>query len=143
MTVGHDKVNQLRHARFLGGRLEEHMQAHAALIKGKFDVVQTRLEAELGGLGIADWTQPSGGYFVSVDTLPGVANRVVELAGEAGVKLTPAGAPFPYGHDPEDRNIRLAPTFPSKDEVDAAMEVFTLCVRLATVEHLMGPGHSS
>lgn len=136
MTVGHDKVNQLRHARFLEGRLDAHMQDHAALIRGKFERVSQRL-AELEGLEIATWTDPRGGYFVSVDTLPGLASRVVELAASAGVRLTPAGATFPYGRDPEDRNIRIAPTFPALDEVDAAMEVLTLCIQLASSERII------
>ncbi len=137
MTVGHDKVNQLRHARFLAGRLDTHMRAHADLIRGKFEVVQNHLDQELAGLDIACWTQPRGGYFVSVDTRPGLAQRVINLATEAGVALTPAGATFPYGRDPEDRNIRIAPTFPEKAEIEAAMEVFTLCVRLAAAEQII------
>ena len=137
MTVGHDKVNQLRHARFLAGRLDTHMRAHADLVRGKFEVVQDHLDQELAGLDIACWTQPRGGYFVSVDTRPGLAQRVINLATEAGVALTPAGATFPYGRDPEDRNIRIAPTFPEKAEIEAAMEVFTLCVRLAAAEQII------
>lgn len=137
MTVGHDKVNQLRHARFLSGRLEAHMQAHANLIRGKFDAVLGHLDQELSGLDIARWTRPRGGYFISVDTRPGLAQRIIGLAADAGVALTPAGATFPYGRDPEDRNIRIAPTFPETTEIEAAMEVFTLCVRLATAEQII------
>jgi DNA-binding transcriptional MocR family regulator len=100
--------------------------------------VQRRLEDGLGNLNVARWTAPKGGYFVSVDTRPGLAKTVVELAAGAGVKLTPAGAAFPYGKDPEDRNIRLAPSYPSLDEVDRAMQVFVTCVKLATVRQTLG-----
>ncbi|TDJ22683.1 MAG: aminotransferase class I/II-fold pyridoxal phosphate-dependent enzyme [Gammaproteobacteria bacterium] len=143
MTVGHDKVNQLRHARFLRGRLETHMQAHANLIRGKFDAVQDHLDQELSGLDIACWTRPRGGYFVSIDTRPGLARRIIGLAAEVGVALTPAGATFPYGRDPEDRNIRIAPTFPDTLEIEAAMEVFTLCVRLAAAEQIIDERRSA
>lgn len=129
--IGPDKVNQLRHARFLGERLEEHMRAHAERVRPKFEAVQRGLERGLGGTGLASWTQPRGGYFVSLDTRPGLAKAVVAMAAELGVALTPAGATFPYGHDPEDRNIRLAPTFATASEVEAAVDVVALCVRLA------------
>ena len=136
MTVGHDKVNQLRHARFLGGRVREQMQAHAARVRPKFDAIERILSESLGTLGVAAWTRPRGGYFVTVNTLPGVASEVVSLAGAAGVKLTPAGATHPRGHDPEDRTIRLAPTFAADDEVAAATEILALCVELASVRQL-------
>jgi aspartate/methionine/tyrosine aminotransferase len=136
-SIGPDKVNQLRHARFLTGRLAEHMRAHAALIRPKFAAVLERLDVALGGLDIARWTVPQGGYFISFDTRPGLARRVVGLAREAGVTLTPAGATFPHGVDPNDTNIRIAPTFPSLADVEAATEVFTLCVELATLEQLL------
>ena len=129
--IGPDKVNQLRHVRFLGGRLEDHMRAHADLARPKFEAVQRGLERGLAGTGLASWTRPEGGYFVSVDTVPGLAKSVVALAAELGVALTPAGATFPHGKDPEDRNIRLAPTFATLAEVEAGVDVFTLCVRLA------------
>ena len=129
--IGPDKVNQLRHVRFLAGRLEEHMRTHADLARPKFDALHNGLERGLGGTGLATWTKPEGGYFVSVDTLPGLAKSVVALAAELGVALTPAGATFPHGKDPEDRNIRLAPTFATLEEVEASVDVFTLCVRLA------------
>ncbi|NJN50624.1 MAG: aminotransferase [Gammaproteobacteria bacterium] len=135
--IGPDKVNQLRHARFLRDGVEPLMRGHATLIKPKFDAVLERLETSLGGLGIATWTVPKGGYFISFDTLPGLARRVVELAKSAGVTLTPAGATFPYGRDPEDKNIRIAPTFPSLGDVEAAADVFTLCVEVASIEHLL------
>ena len=131
LMIGADKVNQLRHARFLGSRLEEHMRRHAALVKPKFDAVQRGLEGGLGGTGLATWTRPRGGYFVSLDTLPRRAAKTVALARELGVALTPAGATFPRGQDPNDCNIRIAPTFATLDEVEAGVEVLALCVELA------------
>lgn len=136
-TIGPDKVNQLRHARFLSDRLHEHMRGHAELIKPKFDAARDALERRLGNLGVASWTAPQGGYFISVDTLPGLAKDIVALAASAGVKLTPAGATFPYGDDPDNKNIRLAPTYPSLEEVEAATEIFALCVELASCRRLM------
>jgi DNA-binding transcriptional MocR family regulator len=135
--IGPDKVNQLRHARFLAGRLDAHMRAHARLIRPKFEAVLARLEQSLGSLGVASWTAPKGGYFISFDTRPGLARRVVALAKEAGVTLTPAGSTWPNGQDPNDSNIRIAPTFPSLADVEAATEVFTLCVELASVEQIL------
>lgn len=132
-SVGPDKVSQLRHARFLKGRLEAHMADHAALIKPKFELVEEILTRELGELDIATWTTPEGGYFVSMDTRPGLAGTVGKLAAETGLSITPPGATFPYGNDPEDKNLRIAPTFASLDDLKAAMEVFALCVKLATV----------
>ena len=132
LVVGPDKVNQLRHARFLAGdRLEAHMRAHADIVRPKFEAVHRGLEKGLGGRGLAQWTQPRGGYFVSLDTEPGLATDVVALAHELGVALTPAGATFPHGHDPEDRNLRIAPTLASLDEVRSGIDVLCLCVRLA------------
>ena len=136
MTVGYDKLNQLRHARFLNGRLTAHMQAHANILRPKFDLVAKKLHAGLGGLGIATWTDPKGGYFVSLDVMPGLAKRVVALAKEAGLALTAAGATFPYGLDPEDRNIRIAPTFAELDALEAAMDVLVICVKLTAIESL-------
>ncbi len=139
-TIGPDKVNQLRHLRFLPDRaaIEAHMQRHDELLRPKFDCVLEVLERELAGSGIGEWTRPQGGYFISFDTLPGLANTVVALAAELGVKLTPAGATFPYGNDPEDRNIRLAPSFPSLEDVRTSADVFALCVKLASVRQLLG-----
>ena len=134
LAVGPDKVNQLRHVRFLQGRLEDHMRAQAELTRPKFDLVERHLSQGLTGL--ADWSTPTGGYFVSVNLAPGTARRCVELAREAGVALTPAGAAFPYGKDPEDRHIRLAPSFAAVDDLDEAMDAFVLCARLATLEAL-------
>ncbi len=135
-TIGPDKVNQIRHLQFFRDveGLRKHMLKHAALVRPRFDAVDRVLTQELGHLGIADWIRPDGGYFISLDVPDGTAARVVSLAAEAGVKLTPAGAPFPYGNDPNDRNIRIAPTFPAPDEVSRAAEVLTLCVKLAASE---------
>lgn len=134
-TIGPDKVNQLRHARFLPNMeaVRVHMQRHAEFIRPKFETVLQKLEGTLGGQEMGEWIRPAGGYFISFDTLPGLAKEVVQLAGNAGVKLTPAGATFPYGVDPEDRNIRLSPTFPSVADLTQAMEVFVTCVQLATI----------
>ena len=139
-SIGPDKVNQLRHAQFFGSAqgVRDHMARHRELIAPKFAEVDRVLTARLGGLGVADWTRPTGGYFVSLDVLDGTASRVVELAGKAGVALTPAGASFPYGDDPDDRNIRLAPTFPEHADVSAAMEAVATCVLLAAAEKLRG-----
>ena len=134
LAVGPDKVNQLRHVRFLEGRLEAQMRAQAALMRPKFDLVERHLAEGLTGL--ADWSTPSGGYFVSVNLAAGTAKRCVELAREAGVALTPAGAAFPYGKDPDDRHIRLAPSFAGLDDLGEAMDAFVLCARLATLEAL-------
>jgi DNA-binding transcriptional MocR family regulator len=136
-SVGPDKVNQLRHARFLGGRLEEHMAGHAAIVKPKFELVQTVLAEELGDLDIATWTRPEGGYFVSLDVRPGLAGKVGQLAAEAGLALTPPGATFPYKDDPEDRNLRIAPTFAKLEDLKTAMEVLVLCVKIATIQDEM------
>lgn len=135
-TIGPDKINQLRHVRFLKDQagIEDHMRKHAAIIKPKFDLVRSILETALGSLGIASWSNPQGGYFISLDTLPGCAQKVVEKAAAAGVLLTPAGATFPYGKDPEDKNIRLSPTFPPLSELKQAMELLVLCVQLVSVE---------
>ena len=104
----------------------------AAILAPKFEAVLDRLERGLGGRGVGEWTRPRGGYFISFDTLPGLAREIVRMAGEAGVKLTPAGAAYPYGRDEEDRNIRLAPSFPPLEEVEAAADVFVTCVELAS-----------
>jgi len=133
-TIGPDKLNQLRHVRFFenAAGVRAHMQKHAALLRPKFDAVTRIFERDLGGSGLAAWTKPRGGYFVSLDTLDGCASEVVKLADEAGVKLTPAGATFPLGKDPRNRNIRVAPSLPPVSQVETAMEVVTLCVKLAS-----------
>lgn len=141
-TIGPDKINQLRHARFLpdAEAVSAHMERHAELLRPKFDLVHTILAKRLGDSAVASWTRPQGGYFVSLDVLDGCAARVVELAKEAGIALTPAGAPFPYGKDPHDRNIRIAPSFPRLDELGDALEGLGLCVELAATERLLTAG---
>jgi aspartate/methionine/tyrosine aminotransferase len=137
-TIGPDKINQLRHVRFFGNLegLLAHMEKQAASIGPKFAAVDAALEKHLAGKGLATWTKPQGGYFVSVDVLDGCAQEIVNLAGKAGVKLTPAGATYPYGKDPNDRNIRLAPTMPSVYEIEQAMEVFCACVEVVCLGNL-------
>ena len=137
-TIGYDKLNQLRHARFFKDYegIKEHMKLHRAIIAPKFKVVLYMLEKEIEPLAIGEWHKPNGGYFVSFNGLPGTAKRIVELCREAGVVLTGAGATFPYGKDPEDRNIRIAPTFPTTDELAKAMEIFCTSVKLASIEVL-------
>ncbi|MBK9475112.1 MAG: aminotransferase [Tetrasphaera sp.] len=139
-SIGPDKVNQLRHVEFFGSAqgVRDHMAKHRAILAPKFAAVDEALTAELDGLGIATWTRPTGGYFVSLDVLDGCASRVVQLAKEAGIALTPAGASFPHGKDPRDRNIRLAPSFPVLDEVRTAMAGVATCVALAAAEQLSG-----
>lgn len=139
LTIGPDKTNQLRHALFFAqaGSLREHMKKHAAILKPRFESVLSHLEAAFGNSDLGEWESADGGYFVSFDTRPGLAKEVVQLAGQVGVKLTPAGATFPYGKDPKDSNIRIAPSVPSVAEVNKAMEVFVLCVKLASVKQAL------
>ena len=139
-SIGPDKLNQLRHAEFFGSAqgVRDHMARHRAIIAPKFAEVDRILTERLAGLGVATWTKPTGGYFVSLDVLDGTASRVVELARGAGVALTPAGASFPRGEDPRDRNIRLAPTYPELAEVREAMEAVATCVLLAAAEKAAG-----
>jgi DNA-binding transcriptional MocR family regulator len=135
-TIGPDKVNQLRHAMFLGGGegLRAHMGRQRELLAPKFTAVERILAQELGGTGLARWTSPKGGYFVTLEVPDGCAREVVRLAGEAGIALTPAGATHPYGDDPRDATIRIAPTFPSVSELEQAIAGLTVCVRLAGYE---------
>lgn len=139
LTIGPDKINQLRHAKFFAaeGSLPAHMAKHAEIIRPRFAAVLKHLEAAFANNDLGQWESADGGYFISFDTRPGLAKEVVKLAGEAGVKLTPAGATYPYGKDPEDRNIRIAPTVPSVEQVNSAMEVFVLCVKLASVRQAL------
>lgn len=136
-VIGFDKVNQLRHVRFLKDKdgIAAHMEKHRALLSPKFESVEAILSEALSGKEMGTWTRPRGGYFVSFDTLPGLADKVCQLSEQAGVKLTPAGATFPYGRDPNNSNIRLAPTYANLDDLDRAMRIFVLCVQLATVDH--------
>ena len=138
-TIGHDKLNQLRHVRFFKdiNGLKEHMRKHAEFIRPKFEAVESVLEEELSGLGIGSWTEPKGGYFISFDAMDGCAKAIVAKCKEAGVKLTGAGATFPYGKDPKDSNIRIAPSFPTPDEMKQAADLFVLCVKLVSVEKLL------
>ena len=139
-TIGHDKLNQLRHVRFfkdLDG-LHAHMRKHADILRPKFELVLDTLDKELSGLGIGEWTKPHGGYFISFDSLDGCAKAIVARAKEAGVVLTGAGATYPYGKDPKDSNIRIAPSFPTLEDLGKAAQVFVLCVKLVSVEKLLG-----
>ena len=138
-TIGHDKINQLRHVKFLkdAAGIEVHMQKQADVIRPKFEAVLNVLETELGGLGIAQWTNPNGGYFISFETLEGCAKEVVGKCKEAGVVMTGAGATFPYGKDPKDSNIRIAPTLPTPEELAKAADLFVLCVKLVSVKKLL------
>ena len=139
-TIGPDKLNQLRHVRYFKNidGMREHMKKHAAILRPKFELVQKRLSDELEGLDIGTWSHPIGGYFVSFNTLPGCAKTVVGMCKDAGVTMTGAGATYPYKKDPDDSNIRIAPTFPPIEELDKALDVFTLCVKLASVRKLLG-----
>ena len=138
-TIGPDKLNQLRTVRYLKDAegVRKHMRELAKELKPKFDIVLTTLSRELGGTGLATWTEPKGGYFVAIDTLDNCAKETVALAKNAGVKLTDAGATFPYKKDPRDRNIRIAPTYPTIDELRQAIELFCVCVKLAGVNKLL------
>lgn len=138
-TLGYDKLNQLRHVKYFKNAdgLREHMKKQADYLRPKFDCTLAMLNDGLSGLGICEWTKPNGGYFVSFDGLPGTAKRCVSLCREAGVKLTDAGATYPYGIDPEDRNIRIAPSFPATDQLYRCLKVFCICQRAAALEVLL------
>ena len=138
-TIGHDKVNQLRHVRFFKDihGMVEHMRRHAEILRPKFELVEETLERELGGLGIGEWTCPKGGYFISFEAMDGCAKEIVAKCKKAGVTMTGAGAAFPYGKDPKDSNIRIAPTYPPLNDLEIAMNLFSLCVKLVSVEKLL------
>ena len=138
-TIGPDKLNQLRHVRMFKDKesLMEQMKKHAAILRPKFEAVDSALERDLGGKEIATWSKPLGGYFVNFDSMSGCAKRIYHLCDEAGVALTKVGATFPYGNDTEDRNIRIAPSFPPVEELTVAMERFTVCVRIASIEKIL------
>ena len=139
-TISYDKMNQHRHVEFFKNAdgVRAHMKKHAAILKPKFDIVLDRLNKELNGLGIASWFSPKGGYFISLDVLPGTAKRVGELCKAGGVTLTSVGATYPYGIDPQDSNIRIAPSFPPNEEMALAAELLCICTRLAAIEKLVG-----
>ncbi len=138
-TIGHDKMNMLRHVKFFGDAegLRAYMKKHAEILRPKFEMVLSSLESELGPLGIAQWKSPKGGYFISLNILDGCAVRTIELCKRAGIVLTPAGAAFPYHKDPRDRNIRVAPSYPTCDELEIATSVLCLCVKIACLEKLV------
>lgn len=138
-TIGHDKLNELRHAAFFKDKagIDKHMLRHADILRPKFDAVLEAFNTKLSGKGIAEWTVPNGGYFISLDVYPGCAKNTVRLCKEAGVTLTGAGATYPYGKDPEDKNIRIAPTFPSRDELCKAVEILCLCVEISAIEKIL------
>ena len=137
--ISHDKVNQLRHVRYLKDKAHtlEIMKRHAAVLGPKFAIVADILEEQIRPLGFASWNRPKGGYFISFNTMPGTAKRALALCKEAGVEFTPAGATYPYGNDPQDSNIRLAPSLPPVAELEAAMDVFCTCIKLAALEKLL------
>ena len=141
-SIGPDKINQLRHVRFFGDMngILAHMNKHAEIVGPKFQAVEDALQKRLGGTGLAISTTPKGGYFVSLDVLDGCAKEIIKRCGDAGVKITPAGATFPYGQDPRDCNIRIAPTLPSVDEINAAMEVLTAVIEVVCTEKLLREG---
>ena len=135
-TIGHDKINQLRHTRFFKNidGLKAHMEKHADILRPKFEAVLNTFDQELTGLEIGSWVKPLGGYFISFDALEGCAKKIVAMCKDAGVVLTGAGATYPYGNDPKDSNIRIAPSFPSVEEMEAASKIFVLCVKLASID---------
>lgn len=138
-TIGYDKLNMLRHVKYFKNidGMKAHMKKHAAIMRPKFEAILKVLDRELTGLGIGSWTNPNGGYFISFDAMEGCAKKIVEKCKEAGVVLTGAGATYPYKKDPKDSNIRLAPTFPSPEELAVATDLFVLCVKLVSVERLL------
>ena len=137
-TIGYDKINQLRHVKYFGSveGLKAHMKKHANYLRPKFDCALAALESGLGGLELGTWTKPNGGYFISFDGLPGTAKRCVQLCADLGVKFTGAGAAFPYGIDPEDKNIRIAPSYPTTEQLYKSMNVFCICQKIAALEVL-------
>lgn len=138
-TIGHDKVNQLRHVRFFGDihGMVEHMRKHADIMRPKFEAVLNILDRELGGLGVGTWTNPKGGYFISFDSLDGCAKAIVARCKKAGLVMTGAGATYPYGKDPYDNNIRIAPSYPPLSDLVLAMELFALCVKIVSIDKLL------
>ena len=138
-TIGHDKVNQLRHVRYFKDihGMVEHMRLHADVMRPKFEAVIRILEQELGGLNIGTWTEPKGGYFISFDSLDGCAKAIVARCKKAGLVMTSAGATYPYGKDPHDSNIRIAPSYPPLGDLELAMELFSLCVKIVSIDKIL------
>jgi DNA-binding transcriptional MocR family regulator len=138
-TIGHDKVNQLRHVRYFGNihGMVEHMRKHADSLRPKFEAIQTILNEELGGLGIATWTNPKGGYFVSFDSMDGCAKAIVARCKKIGLVMTGAGATYPYGKDPHDSNIRIAPSYPPLEDLEKAMHLFAVCVKIVSIDKIL------
>ena len=139
-TIGHDKINQLRHSRFFKDidGLKAHMKLHADLLRPKFEAVLNTLEEELSGLEIGSWIKPRGGYFISFEAMDGCAKEIVKKCKEAGVTLTGAGATYPYKNDPKDSNIRIAPSFPTPEELSMAADIFVLSVKLVSIDKILG-----
>ena len=138
-TIGHDKLNQLRHVKFfqnLDGVMNQ-MKKHAEILRPKFEAILQVMDQELSGLGIASWTKPNGGYFISFDAMEGCAKKIVAKAKEAGLTMTGAGATYPYHNDPQDSNIRIAPSFPTPEELEIAGQVFVLSVKLVSVDKIL------
>ena len=138
-TIGYDKINMLRHVRYFKNidGIREHMRHHAAIMRPKFEVVLDALHRHLDGTGVATWHEPKGGYFVSVNLMDGCAGRTISLLAHAGVHMTPAGATYPYGYDPQDSNLRIAPSYPPVEELCVAMELFCVCAQIACIEKCM------
>jgi len=138
-TIGHDKINQLRHVRYFKNLegVKAHMMKHAAQMRPKFEATLKVLKEELTGLGIGTWSEPRGGYFISFDAMEGCAKAIVAKCKDAGVVLTNAGATFPYGNDPKDSNIRIAPSFPTPEEMELASDIFVLCVKIVSIEKIL------
>jgi DNA-binding transcriptional MocR family regulator len=139
-TIGFDKINQLRHVKYFKNAdgIKAQMKKHASLMRPKFETVLNAFNSQLKPLGIAEWSEPKGGYFITLSVTKGSAKRVYQLAKEAGVTLTPAGAPFPYGIDPQDKVLRIAPSYPTVSELALAVDVLCLCVKLSAIESYIG-----
>ena len=138
-TIGHDKVNQLRHVRYFGDihGMTEHMKKHADILRPKFELILDTLNREIAGKGIGNWIRPKGGYFICFEALEGCAKEIVLKAKKAGMVMTPAGAPFPYGKDPKDSVIRIAPSFPTLEDLKLATDIFVVCVKLVSIDKIL------
>ena len=138
-TIGHDKVNQLRHVRFFKDiyGMTEHMRKHAEILRPKFEMILDTFDREFMGRGVGSWIRPRGGYFICFEALEGCAKAIVSKAKKAGMAMTPAGAPFPYGKDPKDSVIRIAPTYPTLEDLKLATDIFVVCVKLVSIEKIL------